>query len=142
MNGNIDVISAAANIISIAQAGIGLLKKGRPDLKIEHIFTTRTPKQNEWIVIVAIANHGNTEAENCNCYVEESEGKQIPLRYPIVETERGSIYSKDSWTLAGGGVREVRGYVTYRGKKIRVVLELNGTKVDEVPIPLETIVEQ
>ena len=40
MNGNIDVISVAASIISIAQAGIGLLKKGMPTLKIEHIFTS------------------------------------------------------------------------------------------------------
>jgi hypothetical protein len=137
MNGYIDVISVATNIISIAQAGIGQLKKGRRDLKIEHIFTTKTDKQNEWIVIVAIANHGNREAQYCKCYIEASEEKPIYLQYPIVETEKGSIYSKDSWTLAGGGVREVRGYVTYWGKKLKVILEVNGTKVDEVPIPLE-----
>lgn len=65
------------------------------------------------------------------------------LKYPIVETNKGAIFSQEEFDLAGGAVKDVRGYIIYQeGDSLKAKLEVNGKKVkEEVPIPINKLLK-
>jgi len=136
----------AANIVSI-RAGMGKLSSKKADPRLERVFLYPTKDKSEHMICAIVANHGEKEASNCKCYVKDADGKCLALDLPEAEILKeepfrhfAAIASKKEFNLAGGAVKEVRGYFKW-DKDVIVVLEHKAIEVDtriELPRPKTT----
>ena len=135
---SLSLLSQIADLVKIASFGLGVLKE-KPDPRIEHVLTDRTDREKEWVVLVVVSNHGKQEAKRLRCVAVVDRG-EYTLKYPMVETPRGAIYSLEEFSLAAGAVKVVRGYVQRKTQNEGAVVLISMSKgeqkeTDKVPLP-------